>query len=84
MFVRLLLIAGIVAVGWYLFRQWTRPASTQKDADKSPGQPPEPSPTMVCCEECGVHAPANNGVRYQDRFFCTPQHLQDWLRRQGQ
>lgn len=80
MVVRLLLIAAIVAVGWYLYRQWTRPGSSQEGV----GTPPAEPPAMAKCEECGVHVPASGGVRYQDHFFCTPQHLQDWVRRQGQ
>ncbi len=78
MIVRLLLTVAIIVVGWYLYRQWTRPTSSGDSA--TPGQPP----MISKCETCGVHVPANEGVHYQGHFFCTPQHLQDWLSRNGQ
>lgn len=78
--IRLLLIAAIVAVGWYLYRQWSQPAGPRSD-----GVPPAPPQTAIArCQECGVHAPENSGVRYQDKFFCCPDHLQSWLKKQGQ
>lgn len=80
MIVRLLLTIAIVVVGWYLYRQWTRPATPGNGDGVAPGR----APMVNKCEECEVHVPASGGVHYQGHFFCTPQHLQDWLRRNGQ
>ncbi|MFZ5722050.1 MAG: PP0621 family protein [Pseudomonadota bacterium] len=80
--IRLLLIAAIVGVGWYLYRQWSRSGSTPAGTAGSP--PAQPQTAIAKCEECGIHAPENTGVRYQDHFFCTPDHLQAWMRRQDQ
>lgn len=81
--VRLLLIAAIVAVGWYLYRQMNLPDGSRGGG--TGGVPPAPPQTAVAkCLECGVHAPESSGVRYQNMFFCCPDHLQSYLRKQGQ
>lgn len=78
---RLLLILAIAAVGWYLYRRLKAggPPAT-------PGQPPagQKQPAMLRCAECGVHAPEGSGVRYQSQFFCSPDHLAEYLRKHGQ
>lgn len=75
---RLLLILAIAAVGWYLYRRLTMgappPASTP---------PPAPPGAMLRCAECGVHAPEASGVRYQTLFFCSPEHLSEYVRKHG-
>ncbi|MFZ5757699.1 MAG: PP0621 family protein [Pseudomonadota bacterium] len=73
MLVRLLLLAAVAAVAWYLYRRLTaRPA----------GQPPAaPQARISPCAECGVHAPENTGVHFRDHFFCSPEHLQSWLKK---
>ncbi len=78
---RLLLLVAIVAVGWYLYRQWNLPDAGRGSTPG--GSPPPPQPVSRCLE-CGVHVPENNGVRYQNMFFCCPEHMNSWLRKQGQ
>lgn len=80
---RLLLLAAIVAVGWYLYRQWNLPAGGQGGAPGTPPQAPPPQ-NVTRCLECGIHVPESNGVRYQNMFFCCPEHMNSWLRKQGQ
>lgn len=78
--VRLLLLIAIAAVAWYLYR---RIVVAPKIPPPTP--PPEAGPDPVTrCEECGVHVPEKNGVRFQDKFFCSPDHLNSYLRKNGQ
>jgi uncharacterized protein len=80
--VRLLLIAAIAAVAWYLYRRIVvKPSGTK-------ATPPTPAAngqdTMTRCEHCNIHVPEKSGVRYQELFFCSPEHLNEHLRKQGQ
>lgn len=77
---RLLLFAAIAAVAWYLFRRLANPPAGvgQPPAPQSPQQAP-----VTRCAECGVHAPENAGVRYQNLYFCCPEHLNDYVRKLG-
>lgn len=78
---RLLLIAAIVAVGWYLYRRLViRPGSANP-----PATPPVATgeDAVTRCAQCGVHVPDKSGVRYQTLFFCSPEHLNEHLRQQG-
>lgn len=79
--IRLLLIAAIAAVAWYLFRRLTggRPAGPTTPPPGNPGQ----QGTITRCAECGIHAPEASGVRYHNLFFCSPEHLNDYLRKGG-
>lgn len=76
--IRLLLIVAIVAVGWYLYRRLIAgPARTGE-------QPPAaPAGKISPCDECGVHAPESDGVQFHGKFFCCPEHLQSWLKKNG-
>ena len=74
---RLLLLIAIVATGWYLYR-----LAAGRGTPAAP-PPVAPAPAMNRCAECGVHAPEGDGVRYQTLFFCCPQHLDDYVKRQG-
>lgn len=81
---RLLLIVLIAAVGWYLYRRLTL-GGGNASAGGSPGAPgpATPPPVMQRCAECGVHAAESAGVRYQNLFFCSPEHLDAYLGKHG-
>jgi uncharacterized protein len=34
--------------------------------------------TMVRCEHCGLHVPASEAVRSENKFFCSNSHLEDY------
>ena len=77
---RILLLIAIVAVAWYLYRRLTA-----RPGGGTPSTPTAANPDAVTrCEECGVHVPEKNGVRYQERFFCSPEHLNEYRRKNGQ
>lgn len=76
--IRLLLIVAIVAVGWYLYRRLIAGPGTTGQPPAAPG-----GGKIAKCDECGVHAPEQDGVQYQTRFFCCPEHLQSWLKKNG-
>lgn len=86
MLVRILLLVAIVIAGYVLFRRLMggggqkpgRPAPPQT----SEPQAPDPAP-VTRCAHCGVHAPESGGVRYQNLFFCSPDHLQAYLKKGG-
>ena len=77
--IRLLLIVAIVAVGWYLYRRLI--AGPTRPGEQPPAAPP--AGKIAPCEECGVHAPENDGVQFHGKFFCSPEHLQSWLKKNG-
>lgn len=81
MFVRLLLLVAIAAVAWYLYRR----VVAGRRPPEAPGTPPTATGDAITrCDECGIHVPERNGVRYQTHFFCTPEHLSEYLRKHGQ
>jgi uncharacterized protein len=77
MIVRLLLIAAIVWVAWMLYRRLNpaRPPAGDQQGSQAPA-----NEQMARCEQCGVHAPESTGVRYQNLFFCSAAHFEDWRR----
>lgn len=79
MIVRLLLIAAIIWVAWMLYRRLNpaRPPA-QGQANQAPT-----NEQMARCAQCGVHAPESTGVRYQNLFFCSAAHFEDWRRQNG-
>lgn len=82
---RLLLLVTLVAIGWFVFRRLGRPPANVGGGPGRPagGQQPPAQAHVSLCAECGVHAPDNTGIRYQNLFFCSPEHLNAWLARQG-
>lgn len=79
---RLLLILAIAGVAYYLYRRLT--AGNQNSGnDSQAATRTTDAPAVKRCAECGVHAPEEGGVRYQNLFFCTPEHLQAYLRKGG-
>lgn len=78
---RLLLFVLVAAVAWYVFRRLGNPPPAGNPPPPA-GQPPATA-HMSMCAECGAHAPDNTGVRYQNLFFCSPEHLNAWLARNG-
>ncbi len=78
MIVRLLLLAAILGVAWYLYRRLIKPAAGN---DQTSAQQPSAQATMNRCAECGVHAPEDSGVRYQQLFFCCPEHMNSHIRK---
>lgn len=79
--VRLLLLIAIAAVAWYLYRRIVVAPKIPPTTPPPPAAGPDP---VTRCEECGVHVPEKNGVRFQDKFFCGPDHLNSYLRKNGQ
>lgn len=79
---RLLLILAIAGVAYYLFRRLTAGNSTSGSDRPAPTRAPD-APPVKRCAECGVHAPEDGGVQYQNLFFCSPEHLQEYLRKGG-
>jgi len=77
---RIFLLIAIAAVGWYLYRRLVvRPGNANPPAPPAaPG-----ADTVTRCAHCGVHVPDKSGVHYQSLFFCSPDHLNEYLRQQG-
>ena len=87
--IRLVLLIAIGVVGWILYRRLVAPRSgTPGSAPPAqpPAQPPVQPPASAVrpCAECGVHVPDTDAVRWQGLQFCSPDHLNAWLRRNGQ
>lgn len=82
MLLRLLLLVAIAIAGYVLFRRLL--GRGQARGDQPPSSPPAPDVAPVTrCARCGVHAPESGGVRYQNLFFCSPDHLQAYLKKGG-
>lgn len=79
---RLLLIVAIVGVAYYLYRRLTAGNRTSGSDNQAATRAADASQVKRCAE-CGVHAPEEGGVRYQSLFFCSPEHLQEYLRKGG-
>lgn len=84
---RLLLILAIVGVAYYLYRRLTsgnRSAGNRSaGGDSHAATRAADAPPVKRCAECGVHAPEEGGVHYQNLFFCSPEHLQAYLSKGG-
>lgn len=79
---RLLLILAIAGVAYYLYRRLTGGNAAAGNGNPTTTRPAD-APPVTRCAQCGVHAPEESGVRYQNLFFCTPEHLQEYLRKGG-
>lgn len=79
--IRLLLLVAIATVAWYLYRRIKTGAGTPTNGNDA--TPPTTSDQHIVrrCDQCGVHVPESTGVRYQEQFFCCPEHLNENLRK---
>lgn len=68
---KILLIAIVVAVAFWLLRNHRR------RADRHAQRPPDPqAEDMVDCAHCGVHLPRGEGIVSEARYFCSAEHEQ--------
>ncbi|MFP5383912.1 MAG: PP0621 family protein [Gammaproteobacteria bacterium] len=79
---RLLLILAIAGVAYYLYRRLTA-GNSSSGGDRPAATRAADAPPVKRCAECGVHAPEEGGVHYQNLFFCSPEHLQAYLSKGG-
>lgn len=77
---RLLFYIAIAAAIWYV---WRRMQAGKTQPQNRPPATPVDQGAMGRCAECGVHVPEQSGVRYQTLFFCSPDHLNSYLRKNG-
>lgn len=72
---RLIILAVII----FLLAAVVRHFLTSPSKKESPRPIPRQG-TMVRCEQCGLHVPAPEAFRDQDKFFCCNSHLEDYRR----
>ncbi len=66
---RLLIIALIVGIGFYLYRRLTIKPPAPKP------KPPQARPTQaVKCELCGLHVPEHEAIRRDNHSYCCQDH----------
>ncbi|MBM7063109.1 hypothetical protein JQX08_20520 [Pseudomonas sp. UL073] len=65
---RLLFWIALIAVGYWLWRRFNRPARPAAKAE--PGTTP-----MVRCAHCGVHVPQSLAVQQDQHWYCSQLHL---------
>lgn len=65
----------IVFIGWLLFRLFRH---WQNRISSKPTEAGEKIDTMVKCAYCGVHVPQKTAIKYNDQFFCSEEHKNDF------
>ncbi|MDN5862627.1 MAG: hypothetical protein L0H19_04175 [Salinisphaera sp.] len=71
MLLRLILLAALIAVGWYAYRRYLRSPARREQIDKPVYQP------MVACRRCGVHLPTEQALIWRGAAYCCREHLPD-------
>lgn len=76
--IRLLLWLAIAYFVWlnvksYLRKQEIRKATRAREQQQIPER-------IVKCAQCGLHLPEPEALAAGDRWFCTDDHRQRWLR----
>jgi uncharacterized protein len=52
------------------------PYRAATDGARAPSPPPQLAEPMICCVECGVHAPKSESVMMSGQPFCCAAHAQ--------
>lgn len=76
---RLIILAVIILVLAAVVRHFL-----SSPAKKAPPRPMPHQGTMVRCEQCGLHLPAPEAFRDEDKYFCSNNHLEDYRRSRRQ
>ncbi len=67
---RLLVLAGLVGLAYFLLKRFLTPAPPQKKSQES-FQP------MVRCDYCGLHLPQQEAImRAGEKYYCSDKHAQ--------
>lgn len=78
---RLLLISGILFLGWIAYRflkkTWSSRVREVKHREQKP-QPPRVQ-QIKACAYCKTHIPEDEGIYENGQFFCSYQHLDHYL-----
>ncbi|HUO44394.1 MAG TPA: PP0621 family protein [Burkholderiales bacterium] len=64
---KLLLLALVIAVLWWIIRGSGRPSAGPRRAPAAED--------MVRCAQCGVHLPRSESYARGSEFFCSEEHL---------
>ncbi|MCG8316137.1 MAG: hypothetical protein MI976_23240 [Pseudomonadales bacterium] len=75
MFVRLILLVAIAALGYSLYKKLQQKTNQEKPAAK----PEDKTLAMKRCAKCGVHLPVNESIQYQTLHFCCDDHKKAYL-----
>jgi len=81
---RILLISGILFLAWmgyrFLNNTWSaRVKEVEKKALKKSQEQIKPVQKIKACAYCKTHIPENEGIYEQGQFFCSYQHLDNYL-----
>lgn len=68
---RLLFWIAIIAVAFWLWRRFTRPAALRTE-ERNASAAPTP---IVRCEYCGIHVPRDHALAKGEQWFCSQTHL---------
>ncbi len=76
---RLLIIAVVVWIAWFLLKRWLAAEEYRKILQK----PPKSPELMQQCRYCGVHVPASEVVYDQAVPYCCVEHREAARRSSG-
>lgn len=70
----LILILAIALLAVILKALFRRPAPVKRSSSQN-----KIGEKMVPCTLCDLHLPTSEAFREGERFFCSPEHRQQWL-----
>ncbi len=70
---RILFWLGLLVLVLLALRSKVRSMRARTDARGQAATLP-PAEAMCCCAHCGIHFPASEAIRANDREFCSPAH----------
>lgn len=81
---RLLVISGILFLVWmgyrFLNKTWSsRVQEVEKKERKKAQEQPKQVQQVKACTYCKIHIPENEGIVKNGEFFCSYQHLDNYL-----
>lgn len=77
MLVRLIILAALVWFGLKLYRRYRLKQDSVRRRQAAPTL--RNGGTMVRCAYCRLHLPQQDAVAFDSRWFCCPQHRQQFL-----
>jgi len=75
---RLIIFGVAFFMLWKLFRLWQKHIEKQQSSQ----QKDDSGEAMVKCRQCHLHLPETQAIKYQDDYFCSQEHIEQFQDKQ--